>query len=170
MFIAHSHVTRCLKHDADRTLIYLTLYITECLRRLQKVSDKSFLCRFTSVRSIPPLAFSVNRVPKRRKNCHHWPFQHFPFQVTPIFHSMECSPNQPTTKSVSEHSPSPACHLESNVRRHSLLLDKMKQYLEQLRKECSDRMIERVIDPETDKPSKVKNRCLTFEGSFLSFD
>lgn len=36
------------------------------------------------------------------------------------------------------------------------LLDKMKQYLEQLRKECSDRMIERVIDPETDKPSKVK--------------
>lgn len=33
--------------------------------------------------------------------------------------------------------------------------DKMKQYLEQLRKECSDRMVDRVIDPETDKPSKV---------------
>lgn len=32
----------------------------------------------------------------------------------------------------------------------------MKQYLEQLRKECSDRMVDRVIDPETDKPSKVK--------------
>ena len=31
----------------------------------------------------------------------------------------------------------------------------MKQYLEQLRKECSDRMVDRVIDPETDKPSKV---------------
>jgi hypothetical protein len=31
----------------------------------------------------------------------------------------------------------------------------MKQYLEQLRKECSDRMVDRVIDAETDKPSKV---------------
>jgi len=38
------------------------------------------------------------------------------------------------------------------------LLDKMKQYLEQLRKECSDRMVDRVIDPETDKPSKVKKK------------
>lgn len=38
-------------------------------------------------------------------------------------------------------------------------LDKMKQYLEQLRKECSDRMVDRVIDPETDKPSKVGRRC-----------
>jgi len=36
-----------------------------------------------------------------------------------------------------------------------LFIDKMKQYLEQLRKECSDRMVDRVIDPETDKPSKV---------------
>lgn len=37
----------------------------------------------------------------------------------------------------------------------SMHLDKLKQYLEQLRKECSDRMVDRVIDPETDKPSKV---------------
>lgn len=34
----------------------------------------------------------------------------------------------------------------------------MKQYLEQLRKECSDRMVDRVIDPETDKPSKVREQ------------
>jgi hypothetical protein len=32
-----SNSSYLLKHDADRTLIYLTLYITECLRRLQKV-------------------------------------------------------------------------------------------------------------------------------------
>ena len=38
-----------------------------------------------------------------------------------------------------------------------VFIDKMKQYLEQLRKECSDRMVDRVIDPETDKPSKVIN-------------
>lgn len=36
------------------------------------------------------------------------------------------------------------------------LSDRMKQYLEQLRKECSDRMVNVVIDPETDKPSKVE--------------
>ncbi len=44
----------------------------------------------------------------------------------------------------------------------NFLLDKMKQYLEQLRKECSDRMVDRVIDPETDKPSKVKKRDICF--------
>ena len=41
-------------------------------------------------------------------------------------------------------------------------LDKMKQYLEQLRKECSDRMVDRVIDPETDKPSKVISNSMCF--------
>jgi hypothetical protein len=44
----------------------------------------------------------------------------------------------------------------------------MKQYLEQLRKECSDRMVERVIDPETDKPSKV-NQSIFFEKEFIFF-
>jgi hypothetical protein len=43
-----------------------------------------------------------------------------------------------------------------------LFIDKMKQYLEQLRKECSDRMVDRVIDPETDKPSKVIEKKNTF--------
>ena len=42
----------------------------------------------------------------------------------------------------------------------SSLPDKMKQYLEQLRKECSDRMVNIVIDPETDKPSKVQKQKL----------
>ena len=48
------------------------------------------------------------------------------------------------------------CSLEISCEiSHFFLSDKMKQYLEQLRKECSDRMVDRVIDPETDKPSKV---------------
>jgi hypothetical protein len=34
-------------------------------------------------------------------------------------------------------------------------VEKMKQYLEQLRKECNDRMVNVAMDPETDKPSKV---------------
>ncbi len=41
-------------------------------------------------------------------------------------------------------------------------VDKMKQYLEQLRKECSDRMVNIVMDPETDKPSKVREKKLFF--------
>ncbi len=45
----------------------------------------------------------------------------------------------------------------------------MKQYLEQLRKECSDRMVDRVIDPETDKPSKVGKQKLDFYYKFLYF-
>jgi actin related protein 2/3 complex, subunit 3 len=46
----------------------------------------------------------------------------------------------------------------SHVVRRSSFVDKMKQYLEQLRKECGDRMVDRVIDRETDKPSKVDRR------------
>jgi actin related protein 2/3 complex, subunit 3 len=30
-----------IKSEADRVLIYLTLYITECLKKLQKCSSKS---------------------------------------------------------------------------------------------------------------------------------
>ncbi len=42
-------------------------------------------------------------------------------------------------------------------------VDKMKQYLEQLRKECSDRMVNIVMDSETDKPSKVRKKNFSFE-------
>jgi hypothetical protein len=45
------------------------------------------------------------------------------------------------------------------------LLDKLKQYLEQLRKECSDRMVDRVIDPETDKPSKVNENIFSYKNN-----
>lgn len=67
-----------------------------------------------------------------------------------IFHWMACLSNQPIVKLVSDW-------FSTKIRSSciSFLIDKMKQYLEQLRKECSDRMVDRVIDPETDKPSKV---------------
>ncbi len=54
----------------------------------------------------------------------------------------------------------------------------MKQYLEQLRKECNDRMVNIVIDLETNKPSKVLKNLLfqdkdaillIFSGGFVSF-
>jgi hypothetical protein len=42
----------------------------------------------------------------------------------------------------------------------------MKQYPEQLRKECSDPVVDRIIDLETDKPSKVFQKiyfyCIIF--------
>jgi hypothetical protein len=43
----------------------------------------------------------------------------------------------------------------------------MKQYLEQLRKECSDRMVNIVIDPKTDKPSKVRKKNLFVQKKHL---
>jgi hypothetical protein len=54
----------------------------------------------------------------------------------------------------------------------------MKQYLEQLRKECNDRMVNIVIDLETNKPSKVLKNLLfqdkdaillIFSDGFVSF-
>ncbi len=66
----------------------------------------------------------------------------------PIFHLTACLQIQHMMKLVSYFFL--INHLTKNI-----LLEKMKQYLEQLRKECSDRMVDRVIDPETDKPSKV---------------
>ena len=54
----------------------------------------------------------------------------------------------------------------------------MKQYLEQLPKECNDRIVNIVIDPETNKPSKVLKNLLfqdkdaillIFSGGFVSF-
>ncbi|CAF4043056.1 unnamed protein product, partial [Rotaria magnacalcarata] len=98
-----------IKHDADRTLIYLTLYITECLRRLQKCQS-----RIQAQKELSALAISTFPIPGDAD---------FPLN------GMFVKP----------------AHSE---------IDKMKQYLEQLRKECSDRMIDRVIDPETNKPSK----------------
>ncbi|CAF1353100.1 unnamed protein product [Rotaria socialis] len=98
-----------IKHDGDRTLIYLTLYITECLRRLQKCQSRT-----QAQKELSSLAISTFPIPGEPD-----------FPLNGMF-------TQPASGET----------------------DKMKQYLEQLRKECSDRMVDRVIDPETDKPSK----------------
>ena len=47
-------VSCCCQSDADRTLIYLTLYITECLKKLQKVCH----CHLSDI-----TVSSVNTVP-----------------------------------------------------------------------------------------------------------
>ena len=44
MFVFQANVffrTYEIRSEADRVLIYLTLYITDCLRRLQKCSSKN---------------------------------------------------------------------------------------------------------------------------------
>ena len=44
MFLFQANVffrTYEIRSEADRVLIYLTLYITDCLRRLQKCSSKN---------------------------------------------------------------------------------------------------------------------------------
>ncbi|CAF5042070.1 unnamed protein product, partial [Rotaria socialis] len=45
-------------HDADRTLIYLTLYIAECLRRLQKCQS-----RIQAQKELSALAISTFPIP-----------------------------------------------------------------------------------------------------------
>ncbi|CAF4590229.1 unnamed protein product, partial [Rotaria socialis] len=47
-----------IKHDADRTLIYLTLYIAECLRRLQKCQS-----RIQAQKELSALAISTFPIP-----------------------------------------------------------------------------------------------------------
>ena len=42
----------------------------------------------------------------------------------------------------------------------SLTVDSMRAYIQQLRQEMGVRMVEKVFDPETDKPSKVILRII----------
>ncbi|CAF0919611.1 unnamed protein product, partial [Didymodactylos carnosus] len=98
-----------IKNDADRTLIYLTLYITECLRRLQKCQS-----RIQAQKELSALAISTFPTPGDSD-----------FPLNGMF----------TKPSHNE-------------------MDRMKEYLQQLRQECSERILDRVIDSTTDKPSK----------------
>ena len=84
------------QHDADRTMIYLTLYITECLRRLQKVR----IDRTIEDSGRTTLPSSANPELKRRKSWLRWLFRPFPFPAMPTFHWTACSPNPLMTKLV----------------------------------------------------------------------
>lgn len=41
MLIIRCNIIRYLQSEADRLLIYITLYVTECLKKLQKCANKN---------------------------------------------------------------------------------------------------------------------------------
>ena len=49
------HYLRNVQGPADRTLIYLTFYITECLRKLQRVRRGQYVARIHRVAGKAPM-------------------------------------------------------------------------------------------------------------------
>ncbi|XP_002127960.1 actin-related protein 2/3 complex subunit 3-A-like [Ciona intestinalis] len=99
-----------IKSDADRTLIYITLYIQECLKKLQRCANKE-----QGRKELYTLAVSPYDIPG--------------------------DPGFPLNAMYSK----PQSRAEA---------DQMKAYIGQLRLEIGDRLLEKVIDQETGKPSK----------------
>ena len=96
--------------SADRVLIYLTLYISECLKKLQKVFSVCDLGQ-TNTSPVyggaltgdiyllpPPPPLSLSSVLTRlmhRSRLRHWLCQVSPYLEIPAFPSMPSSANQP---------------------------------------------------------------------------
>ncbi|GAV03431.1 hypothetical protein RvY_13854 [Ramazzottius varieornatus] len=99
-----------IKSEADRALIYVTLYIGDCLKKLQKCSNKS-----QAIKELSTLALSTYPLPGE-----------VGFPLT----SMYAKPKDRAEE------------------------DNMRAYFQQLRQETGMRLIDKVIDPATDKPSK----------------
>ncbi len=99
-----------IKSDADRVLIYITLYITECLKKLQKCASK------------------VNA----KKDLHSLAISNFDIPGDPRF-PLNAMYQKPSNKNEA---------------------DQVRLYLTQLRQETGQRLVEKVFDPATDKPSK----------------
>ncbi|XP_065054485.1 actin-related protein 2/3 complex subunit 3-A-like [Rhopilema esculentum] len=99
-----------IKGEADRVLIYLTLYVTECLKKLQKIGSKN-----VAVKEMQTFAILD-----------------FPLPGSPGF-PLNAMYGKPENKNEE---------------------DMCRGYLVQLRQELGQRLIEKVFDPQTDKPSK----------------
>ncbi|ESO84651.1 hypothetical protein LOTGIDRAFT_196504 [Lottia gigantea] len=98
-----------IKSEADRTLIYVTLYITECLKKLQRCSSRS----------------------QAEKEMYTLGITNFPIPGEGGFplNAMYSKPSRQEDET-------------------------MRAYLQQLRQETGLRMIDRVFDQQSDKPSK----------------
>ncbi|XP_071959223.1 actin-related protein 2/3 complex subunit 3-like isoform X2 [Antedon mediterranea] len=98
-----------IKSSADRVLIYITLYITECLKRLQRISSKN-----NALKEMQTLAIENFDLPGDAR-----------FPLNALYQKPARSDQ-----------------------------DTLRQYLTQIRQETGLRLVEKVIDPATDKPSK----------------
>lgn len=99
-----------IKSEADRTLIYITLYISECLKKMQKCSSRN-----QGDKEMYTLGISNFPIPGENG---------FPLNAMYA---------KPANKNDD---------------------DTMRAYLQQLRQETGVRLLDKVFDPQTDKPSK----------------
>jgi len=116
-----------IKSDSDRTLIYITLYISECLKKLQKVTSKS----------------------QAQKEMYNLAVQPFDIPGDPGFplNNMYTKPKKSTRSRLRSHD---HYQLSTNL----LITDQMKAYISQLRHETGARLVDRVVDNETGRVSK----------------
>jgi len=99
-----------IKNNADRVLIYLTLYVTECLKKLQKIGSKE-----EAKKEMVTMAIVNFDIPGDAK-----------FPLNALY-------GKPQDRSEA---------------------DQCRAYITQLRQELGQRIIEKVYDPNTNKPSK----------------
>ncbi|XP_071482242.1 actin-related protein 2/3 complex subunit 3-like [Diadema antillarum] len=99
-----------IKNQCDRVLIYITLYITECLKKLQRCSSKN-----AGQKEMTSLAIAKFCVPGEAG-----------FPLNALY-------AKPADRGEEEQ---------------------MRSYLQQIRQETGQRLVEKVFDPATDKPTK----------------
>lgn len=99
-----------VKTPADRVLIYLTLYVTECLKKLQRCTSK-----VQGAKDMQQLGIASFSIPGEAG-----------FPLNAMYAK-------------------PANRQEA---------DQMRAYLQQIRQETGTRLVEKVMDPATNKPSK----------------
>lgn len=99
-----------IKSPADRVLIYLTLYVTECLKKLQKIGSKE-----EAKKEMATMAIINFDIPGDAK-----------FPLNALY-------GKPQDRNEG---------------------DQCKAYFTQMRQELGQRIIDKVYDPNTNKPSK----------------
>ncbi|XP_030847588.1 actin-related protein 2/3 complex subunit 3-B [Strongylocentrotus purpuratus] len=99
-----------IKSDADRVLIYITLYITECLKKMQKCASRN-----EAQKEMTSLAIAKFSIPGEAG---------FPLNAIYL---------KPTNRAEE---------------------DQMRAYVQQIRQETGQRLVDKVLDPATSRPSK----------------
>lgn len=118
-----------VKSEIDRVLIYITLYIPECLKKLQRCANKN-----QGMQEMYTLSISKFDIPGESG---------FPLN------SVYAKPKTPQEAGE--------CFFFRKLARFNLYsssTDLMRQYMQQLRQETGNRICEKVFSTEDGKPSK----------------
>lgn len=118
-----------VKSEVDRVLIYITLYIPECLKKLQRCANKN-----QGMQEMYTLSISRFDIPGEPG---------FPLN------SVYAKPQTPQ-----EAGKFAIPHAIQFIFFSSIHIDLMRQYFQQLRQETGNRICEKVFSTEDGKPSK----------------